>query len=103
VWRQVSRRHQVIALRLIDPREETLPDAGLLDLEECERRGRCLVDAGSRRGRAAYAEAAMKRRSGFRRLCAGAGLSGFDISTAEDPIGPLVRLFTGRATRRGTP
>src|SRR5262249_53377515 len=36
VWRQVSRRHQVIALRIVDPREETLPDAGLLHLEASE-------------------------------------------------------------------
>src|SRR4051812_33759371 len=27
VWRRVARRHQVIALRFVDPREETLPDA----------------------------------------------------------------------------
>jgi uncharacterized protein (DUF58 family) len=103
VWRQVSRRHQVIALRLVDPHEESLADAGLLDLEHSEQRTRCVVDAGSRRVRAAYAEAAGQRRTGFRRFCAAAGLSGSEISTAEDPIGPLIRLFTGRATRRGTP
>jgi uncharacterized protein (DUF58 family) len=103
VWRQVSRRHQVIALRLLDPREETLPDAGLLALEASEQPARCVVDSSAPAVRAAYAEAALRRQSEFRRFCAAAGLSGFEISTAEDPIGPLIRLFTGRATRRGTP
>jgi uncharacterized protein (DUF58 family) len=103
VWRRVSRRHQVIALRLVEPREETLPDAGLLDLEDAETATRRVVDAGSSRVRAAYAEAALRRRTGFRRWCAAAGVSGFEISTAEDPIEPLIRLFTGRATRRGRP
>jgi uncharacterized protein (DUF58 family) len=103
VWRRVSRRHQVIALRLVDPREESLPDAGLLDLEESEERTRRLVDASSRRVRAAYAQAASERRTAFRRWCAAAGISGHEISTVEDPIGPLIRLFAGRATRRGIP
>src|SRR5271163_3839251 len=55
VWRRVSRRHQVIALRVVDPREETLPDAGLLDVEDSERRTPLLVDSGSRHLRTAYA------------------------------------------------
>jgi uncharacterized protein (DUF58 family) len=103
VWRRVSRRHQVIALRLVDPREEVLPDTGLLDLEESERRTRRLVDAGSPRVRAAYADAAQRRRTGFRRWCATTGVSGHEISTDEDPISPLIHLFSGRARRRGLP
>src|SRR4051794_3716306 len=51
VWRRVTRRHQVIALRVVEPREETLPDAGLLDLEDAEAGGRRVVDAGSSRVR----------------------------------------------------
>jgi uncharacterized protein (DUF58 family) len=103
VWRRLSRRHQVIALRLVEPREEALPDAGLLDIEEAELGARRVVDAGSRRVRAAYAEAALGRRADYRRWCAAAGVSGFEISTADDPIDPLIRLFSGRATRRGGP
>jgi uncharacterized protein (DUF58 family) len=103
VWRRIARRHQVIALRFVEPREETLPDAGLLDLESSEQRTRRLVDSSSPRVRAAYAAAAEQRRTEFRRFCSATGLSGHEISTEEDPIGPLTRLFTGRATRRGTP
>jgi uncharacterized protein (DUF58 family) len=102
VWRTVSRRHQVIALRFVEPREQTLPAAGLLDLEDSEQRTPCLVDAGSRRVRAAYAEAAARQQTVFRRWCAAAGLAGHEISTTEDPIGPLIHIFTGRATRRGS-
>jgi uncharacterized protein (DUF58 family) len=101
LWRRVSRRHQVIALRMVEPREESLPDAGLIDLVETEVGTRRVVDAGSRRVRAAYAEAASRRRSEYRRWCAAAGVSGAEISTAEDPIDPLIRFFSGRSTRRG--
>jgi uncharacterized protein (DUF58 family) len=102
-WRRVARRHQVLALRLVEPREESLPEAGLLDLEDSERGTRRVLDAGSARVRAAYAEAADRRRVAFQRWCAGAGLTGYDLSTAEDPIDPLIRIFSGRATRRGSP
>ena len=35
-WRRAARRHDTIALRVVDPREEKLPDAGLLALEDAE-------------------------------------------------------------------
>jgi uncharacterized protein (DUF58 family) len=101
VWRRVSRRHQVMALRLVDPREAILPDAGLLDLQDSERGTRRLVDTGSARVRATYSEAALRRQAEYRRWCSAAGLSGSDLSTVEDPIGPLIRLFNGRGRRRG--
>src|SRR4051812_28029 len=34
MWRQASRRHQLIAIRLVDPREDALPDAGLVAVED---------------------------------------------------------------------
>src|SRR5262249_37398001 len=49
VWRRASRRHEVVAIRLVDPREEVLPDAGLLSLEDAELGTRRIVDSGSAR------------------------------------------------------
>ena len=69
-WRQSARRHRVMALRLVDPREEALPSAGLLALEDAELGTRRVVDAGSLRVRDAYARAALERRSAFRRNAA---------------------------------
>ena len=53
-WRSVSRRNDVIALRFVEPREETLPAVGLLDLRDAETgRGR-IINAGSRQTRNDY-------------------------------------------------
>jgi len=101
VWRRAARRHEVLALRLVDPREDALPDAGLIDVEDAELGTRRVVDSGSRRVREAYALDAAARRAAFRRWCSAVGVAGFEISTAADPIGPLVRIFGGRAARRG--
>ena len=99
-WRKVARRHEVVALRVIEPREEALPDAGLIALQGAEEGDRIVVDAGSPRVRSAYAEAAARRRKAFRSWCANAGIAGHDLSTADDPLGPLLRIFRGRAARR---
>lgn len=100
-WRALSRRHEVVALRLVEPREEALPESGLVAVEEAETGRRLVLDAGSRRVREAYARAARARQETFRRWCSESGLSGHDLSTADDPIGPLLRLFRGQAARRG--
>jgi uncharacterized protein (DUF58 family) len=100
-WRRIARRNEVVALRLIDPREEALPDAGLLALEDAEAGTRRIVDSGSRRVREAYARAAKERRASFLSWCAAARVTGLDLSTADDPLGPLLRYFHGRTLRRG--
>jgi uncharacterized protein (DUF58 family) len=102
-WRRLTRRHEVVALRLVEPREEALPDAGLIAIDESETGARRIVDSGSKRVRATYAAAARERRTAFREWCIAAALEGADVSTAEDPIGALLRLFHGRARRWGRP
>jgi uncharacterized protein (DUF58 family) len=99
-WRQAARRHDVLALRLVEPREEKLPEAGLVSLEDAETGARRVIDAGSSRVRAAYARAARERRDAFRSWCAEARVRGHDLTTADDPIGLLLAIFHGRATRR---
>ncbi len=100
-WKAVAARHDVVAVRLVDPREESLPPYGLVDLVDAEEGTRRTVDFGSGRVRRAYALAAEGRARDFRRWCASAGLTGLDVSTVDEPIAPLIRFFAGRAARRG--
>ncbi|MFO0909885.1 MAG: DUF58 domain-containing protein [Isosphaeraceae bacterium] len=101
LWRRAARRHEVIALRLVDPREEELPAAGLLAVEDTESGQHRLVPSSSRRVRARYAEAAVRRRAAFRSWCGATGVAGHDLSTEVDPIAPLTRIFAGRARAVG--
>jgi uncharacterized protein (DUF58 family) len=101
-WRLAARRHDVLGLRLVDPREDALPEARLIAVEDAETGERRVIDAGSKRVRAGYARAARARREAFRAWCAEARVAGHELTTAEDPIGPLLRIFTGRAARRGS-
>jgi uncharacterized protein (DUF58 family) len=100
-WRRAARRHDMIALRVVDPRESQLPDAGLIALENSEDGSMLMVDSTSRRLRGQYARAAAERTGVFQRWCANSGIQAFTMTTDLDPIVPLIELFTKRATRRG--
>jgi uncharacterized protein (DUF58 family) len=103
LWKTVAKRHDVVAVRLIEPREEALPKSGLVDLVDVELGTKRTVDLGSRRVRETYAEAARLRATEFRRWCASSGVTGLDLSTVDDPLSPLIRFFARRARRRGGP
>ncbi len=102
-WRQIAAEHQIIALRLVEPRENALPDAGLIDLDDAEQGTRRTVDSGSRRVRDHYQSAAEGRRMAFRRWCSSAGVAGSEMDTSVDPIGPLTRVLQGRDRTRRRP
>ena len=99
-WRRAARRHDTIALRVVDPRENQLPDAGLLSLEDVERGKKLFVNSSSRRLRRSYAEIAANRTQSFQRWCANSGIQPFTMMTDSDPIVPLIELFSRRNTPR---
>jgi len=94
--RAVSRRHDTVAVELIDPREENLPPVGLLDLTDAETGETVTVDTRSRRTREAYERAAQERRRRtdalFRRIQVGH----VPIRTDEDYVEPLIEFFRRR-------
>ncbi len=100
-WRRAARRHDTIALRIVDPREDKLPDAGLLALEDAEGGRTRMVDSSSARVRRRYERAALERSQAFHRWCANSGIQAFTMATDVDPIVPLIELFskTGDAAR----
>jgi uncharacterized protein (DUF58 family) len=100
-WRRAARRHDTIALRVVDPREDKLPAAGLLALQDVEGGTSRMIDSSSRRVRRAYAAAASQRSAAFQRWCANSGIQAFTMTSELDPIVPLIDLFASRAARRG--
>jgi uncharacterized protein (DUF58 family) len=100
-WRRAARRHDTIALRVVDSRESQLPDVGLIALENAEQGSKMMVDSSSKRLRKEYARAAAERTQAFQRWCANSGVQAFTMTTDLDPIVPLVELFAYRAARRG--
>ena len=101
LWRRAARRHDAIAMRIVNTLEERLPAAGLLSLEEAESGKTQVIDSSSKRQRADYARRAQERKQAFQRWCASAGVDGFTMSTEVEPIVSLIELFSRRSARRG--
>ena len=98
--RSLARRHEVIAVTLIDPTDLELPDVGLVEVEDIERGGRVLLDTADARTRERYAEAATHRAAERRDVLARAAVDEIEVRLDRDHTEPLVSYFRQRAQRR---
>jgi uncharacterized protein (DUF58 family) len=102
LWRRASRRHDLTAIRIVDPREAQLPPAGLLSLVDSETGKRLKFDAGSRRNRENQAALARRQSKLFQDWCGDAGVTPLTLSTVDDPLGPLLLYFRGKEATSGS-
>ena len=102
-WKTATKRHDVVAVRVVEPREQAIPATGLVDLVEAESGAKFTADFGSKAVRDAYARASIERDRAFRRWCVGSGVVGVDLPTTSDPISPLIRFFADRSRKRNRP
>jgi uncharacterized protein (DUF58 family) len=97
--RVANRKHDVIALRLEDPRLSELPAGGLFALRDPETGRRVLWDAGSERVRRLYRAARKKRREETSLLLRQAKVDAIDLSTDKPFVQPLLKFFRERERR----
>lgn len=93
----LARRHDVIALTLIDPLDLELPDVGLLDVMDAESGRRLVIDTGNRGVREAYREAAAERAVARDLQLSRAGVERVAIHLDEDVAEPVASFFRRRA------
>jgi uncharacterized protein (DUF58 family) len=92
----LAKRHDVVAIRLVDPREIDFPDVGLVVLEDSETGEQIFVDTSDpalrRRLSASARDREERVESAFRR----AGVEPFTLGTDEDLVAALMRLASQR-------
>ncbi len=98
---RLSERHEVVAVRLVDPREFELPDAGLLVVEDAETGEQLVVDSSDPEFRRRLREAGEARETAVREAAGRAGVDLHVVSTDDDLVGALVRILESRKRRRG--
>jgi uncharacterized protein (DUF58 family) len=96
----LHRRHEVLAVRLIDPRETALPDVGPIIMEDAETGEQLYVDTGDRSFRRRFEEAARSRENAVNEAFRRSGVEGVTLSTDEDLVRAIVRMATLRRRRR---
>jgi uncharacterized protein (DUF58 family) len=96
----LSRRHEVVAIRLVDPREADLPDAGLIVVEDAETGELLSVDTSDPEFRMRFREAAELRDAELVGAAARSGVDLHAVSTEDDLVTALVRIVERRKRRR---
>lgn len=96
----LSQRHDVLAIRLWDPREIELPDIGLLLMEDAETGEQIYVDTHDKKFRRRFQEAARQREAALSAAFKRAGVDALALSTEEDLVRAIVRFATLRRQRR---
>jgi uncharacterized protein (DUF58 family) len=97
--RIASRRHDVIAVALEDPREAEMPDVGLVELEEAETGERYVVDTSDARVRASLVREATLARAERDRTLRSADVDTIAVSTDRPYTQAILRFFRMRERR----
>ena len=93
-------RHDVVAVRLLDPLELELPDLGLLTLRDAETGEHLVVDTHDAGFRRRFARIAAQREAELREALAQAGVDTLELSTDDDLVEALVRFVDLRRRRQ---
>lgn len=95
----LAQRHEVVAVRLLDPLELELPDLGLLTIRDAETGEQVLVDTHDAGFRKRFARIAAQREADLRQSLAKAGVDALELSTDDDLVDAIMR-FTDMRKRR---
>ena len=97
---QLTQRHEVVAIRLLDPREYDLPDAGVIVVEDAETGEQLTVDSSDAEFRHRLRRAGEEREAELRAATLRAGVDIHEVSTQDDLVTALVRIVEARKRRR---
>ena len=95
----LAQKHEVVAVRLLDPMELELPDLGLIPITDLETGEQLLVDTHDKGFRQRFARIAAQRESDLRQSLTRAGVDTLELSTDGDLAEALMR-FTDLRKRR---
>ncbi len=96
----LNRKHEVLAVRLWDPREMDLPNVGVVLVEDVETGDQMSVDTSDRGFRQRFHEAARRREAELAQAFRRAGVDELRLSTQEDLVLAILRFASLRSRAR---
>ena len=96
-----NRRHDVIAVTVTDPREESLPDVGRICIEDAESGEVVEIDTGNAKVRDAYQKQSRTRRELTTTRIRSLGVDLLEFTNGENWMPTLIGFFRGRRQRSG--
>jgi len=95
-----SRKHDLIALRIHDKREDNLPNVGLVPMQDAETEEMVLVDTSSKNIRDLFMKNRASKITALKKLLPASGVDLIDITTGTDYVRPLINFFKTRGKRK---
>lgn len=96
---QLAQRHEVVAVRLLDPLEMSLPEMGLVTVEDAETGAQLFVDSADAGFRQRYEIEAQRRETQLREDLAASGADTLELATDDDLLDALLRWCDLRRQR----
>lgn len=97
--RATNLKHDLVAIAISDPREESLPSVGLVAMSDAETGRLALIDTGSPAVRRHFAARQLRERERTRSVLKKSGTDLLELSTGTDYDRALVTFFRERARR----
>ena len=94
-----ARRHDLVAVNIRDPREQSLPDLGVVILQDAESGEVMQIDTGRRRTRELFATLAQKSREALLRMLNAEAIDSLMLTTDQPYLGSLISFFRRREAR----
>ena len=98
-----SQRHDLIAVRIVDPREQELPDLGRVTLEDAETGEQIEINTSSRAVRLAYLREVQEREEMWNREFRKRRIDSIPLRTDQDYVPALRTFFRNRERRMAIP
>jgi len=95
-----NKKHDIVAVRIHDKREENLPNVGIIKMLDAEIGKSNWVDTSSKRIRIDFGNKYKKRVDKLKQNFLLCGVDHININTAESYIKPLINFFKQRENRR---
>jgi uncharacterized protein (DUF58 family) len=95
-----SKKHDLVALRIYDKREDTLPNVGLVPMQDAETEIIQFVDTSNKQVRDNFAKNRVLKNEKLQKLFPASGVDLINIITGKDYIKPLINFFKTREKRR---
>ncbi len=99
----LAQRHELVAVRLYDPREVDLPDIGQVVLEDAETGAQLHLDTHDPKFRQRFKELARRREKDLNEIFRHAGTDLLTLSTESDMVQELIKFASTRKLRKRTP
>ena len=95
-----NRKHDLVGIRIYDKRENTLPNVGLMPIEDAESEEIIFLDTSDKKVRKDFKNNTLKQVQKLKKIFFSSGVDLIDIETGVDYVKPLINFFKNRGGKK---